>query len=257
MRAPFKVVCLAPAFAWVSCAPATEAPGPLYRLPYLEGQAYAVTQAPGGFITSHTSPDSRYAVDFRMPEATPVAAARAGVVSAVEWRHEAAARGLGAGNLVRVRHEDGTVATYAHLMHYGVAVEQGEIIEAGRIVGYSGATGDASAPHLHFDVTRIEGAGEAARQVSVPVRFYNGHPPEAFALRVGMAVAASYTMPAPQLAEPRAAAPPADARALPRLVRDRLPEPTPEVLAAGFVRLAAWLVLGLAGLAWFWRFARS
>ena len=67
--------------AFVTLAQAAE---PLYRLPYLEGQAYAVSQAPGGFISTHTAPESRHAVDFRMPEATPVVAARQGVVAAVE-----------------------------------------------------------------------------------------------------------------------------------------------------------------------------
>jgi murein DD-endopeptidase MepM/ murein hydrolase activator NlpD len=212
----------------------------LYRLPYLEGEAYAVSQAPGGFIGTHTTRATRRAVDFRMPEGTPVAAARGGVVIEAEWRIEG--RGAdGMGNVVRVRHADGTIGVYAHLEFAGVSVEAGEEIQAGRIVGYSGATGFASAPHLHFAVLRGE--------ESLPVRFYNGVPPEAFAPRVGMAIAARYAGPLEPLPAPRAA-PPAPRRA-------EAPPASPEAIAQGSLRLAAWILLGIAGLWWFYRFWRS
>lgn len=247
---------LAFALAWAPCAPAQEA---LYRLPYLEGQAYTISQAPGGFITTHTTRDSRHAVDFRMPEGTPVVAARDGVVAAAEWHYEAGARRQpfrGQGNLVRMRHADGTVAIYAHLMHFGVAVEQGEIIEAGRIVGYSGSTGYASGPHLHFAVTRLERAGDALEEVSVPVRFYNGNPASEFAPRVGLAVTAAYALPGVPLAVPPFASP-AIARTAPRQDDAARLAPSPEVLAGGLARLAAFCVAGLIGMVWFYRFSRS
>lgn len=85
------------------------------------------------------------------------------------------------GNLVRVRHTDGTAATYAHLGFFGVAVEEGEIVAAGKLLGYSGATGYASGPHLHFAVTRAA-AGDAREEASLPVMFYSGHPPAAACL---------------------------------------------------------------------------
>src|SRR5262245_40710767 len=85
-------------WAWLAlaCTPgawAGEEPAALYRLPYPEGQAYVITQAPGGIITTHASRANLHAVDFALPEATPVLAARGGTVIAAEWRNEAGASG--------------------------------------------------------------------------------------------------------------------------------------------------------------------
>lgn len=211
------------------------------------------SQAPGGMITTHMTRDSQHAVDIPMPEGTPVLAARGGVVAAAEWRHgtglETAPAWLG-GNLVRLRHADGTFATYAHLMPAGVAVELDEEIEAGRVIGYSGSTGFATGPHLHFGVTRLEPAGEGRAQVSVsvPVTFYVGDPPLAFAPRAALFVTADYS--------PRAEPP-----WLPSAPR-RLPQWSPPVLAPeqralAWGQLALWAAMGLAGIVWFYRFSRS
>jgi murein DD-endopeptidase MepM/ murein hydrolase activator NlpD len=240
--------------AWAPSAAAEEASAVLYRLPYQEGQAYMISQARRGFITTHTTPDSRDAVDFKMPEGTPVVAARDGVVIAAEWHYQAGAGRpalSGKGNLVRVRHADGTVATYAHLMYFGVSIEDGEIVAAGKLLGYSGSTGYASGPHLHFAVTRAAPsvrAGDALQEVSVPVMFYNGNPPVAFAPRVGLAVTASYLLPAEPLAAPRAT---------PRRVEAARTVPPPEVIAGGMVRLVVACLLALAGVIWFYRFSQS
>ena len=251
MRALHCLALFALAFAWAPGAMAQEA---LYRLPYLDGQAYTISQARGGFITTHTTPDSRHAVDFRMPEGTPVVAARDGVVIAAEWRHEGGARRQSPhnqGNMVGVRHADGTLATYAHLEHAGVSVEAGEEIWAGRIVGYSGSTGYVSGPHLHFAVTHFVRSGGAVEEVSLPVKFYNGNPPVEFTPRVGLAVTARPVWSATESQAPAAAPlPVARASAAP-------PPPPPEVLAGGFARLAAACLLLVAGMAWFYRFSRS
>ena len=42
----------------------------LYRLPYDDGAAYTISQAPGGMMTTHRTRDSRHAVDFMMPAGT-------------------------------------------------------------------------------------------------------------------------------------------------------------------------------------------
>ena len=235
------------ALAWASCALAGEAPEVLYRLPYPEGQAYVISQALGGINPTHTTPYSRHAVDFRMPPGTPVLAARAGVVIATEWRYEAGAEHptlLTKANMVRVRHADGSVAIYAHLLHFGVSVEQGEFVAAGRQLGLSGSTGFASGPHLHFAVT----TGEAPREVSVPVMFYIGSPPIAFEPRVGLAVTASYQQPA---------APPPEPRAAPRRFEALEGAPPPEVSVAGALGFLVVLLLGLAGMLWFYWFSRG
>jgi murein DD-endopeptidase MepM/ murein hydrolase activator NlpD len=242
------------ALAWAVCAQAEEA---LYRLPYLDGSAYTISQAPGGMIRTHTTRDSRYAIDFTMPEGTPVVAARDGVVVAVEWRH---VRGGNRGelryrsNFVRVRHADGSFAIYAHLVHAGVSVEEGEGVWAGRLLGYSGSTGYVSAPHLHFGVTLPDESQGV--EVSVPVIFYNGNPPVEFTPRAGLAVRASYAVPVEPMAWPGKRVP---ARSvLQDHWRPAPPAPpTAEMIAQGWIRIWAMLVAAVAGFAWFFRFSNS
>jgi len=123
------------------------------------------------------------AFDFRMPEGTPVLAAREGVVARVVdgFVRGGARRGLAdEANRVLVLHEDGTLGRYLHLRR-GVPVEVGERIVRGQLLGYSGHTGYSTEPHLHFDVVRATGEG---RYRSVPIRFASDDP-EGFVPRAG------------------------------------------------------------------------
>ena len=61
----------------------------------------------------------------------------------------------GWGNLVAVANEDGVQTMYAHLSV--VSVHLGELVSTGSVLGEVGATGDATGPHLHFEV-RVRGA---------------------------------------------------------------------------------------------------
>jgi murein DD-endopeptidase MepM/ murein hydrolase activator NlpD len=59
-------------------------------------------------------------------------------------------RSGGWGNLVVIKHGSGVQTLYAHLSR--IDVKLGQSVSPGAVVGLVGATGDASGPHLHFEV---------------------------------------------------------------------------------------------------------
>ena len=82
-------------------------------------------------------------LDIAAPAGAPVGAAAAGTVI------QAGPTGT-YGNLVAVRHADGTETRYAHLATIGV--RKGDAVAAGQPLGTVGATGRVTGPHLHFEV---------------------------------------------------------------------------------------------------------
>jgi murein DD-endopeptidase MepM/ murein hydrolase activator NlpD len=141
----------------------------VYTLPYQPGTEYKVTQGYNGTY-SHTGSD-QYAIDWKMPPGSPVHAARAGIVVKVkvdsnvggpDRKYEDKA------NYILVRHNDGTLANYAHLSKDGAKVKVGQIVEAGDLIGLSGNTGFTSGPHLHFSVFKTR---SGKQRESVPVKF--------------------------------------------------------------------------------------
>jgi len=87
-------------------------------------------------------------IDLPAPLGTPVYSARAGEVVWAGWRD-------GYGFLVTVAHGHGERSMYAHLSRLDVRV--GVWVGEGVRIGLVGATGDATGPHLHFEV-RVRGA---------------------------------------------------------------------------------------------------
>ena len=87
-------------------------------------------------------------IDLPAPLGTPVYSARSGEVVWSGWRD-------GYGLLVTVAHGHGERSMYAHLSRIDVRV--GVWIGQGVRIGLVGATGDATGPHLHFEV-RVKGA---------------------------------------------------------------------------------------------------
>jgi murein DD-endopeptidase MepM/ murein hydrolase activator NlpD len=88
-------------------------------------------------------------VDLVADAGTPVSAAAPGRVTWAGWLDG------GWGNLVVVAHTDGVRTLYAHLSEIDVQV--GDWVATGTDLGLVGATGDATGPHLHFEV-RLRGA---------------------------------------------------------------------------------------------------
>lgn len=139
-----------------------------YLIP-LQRQGLRVDQGFDGRF-SHTDPQNRYALDFAADIGTPVMAARGGVVMQVE--SDFAQAGLseeeygGRANFVRILHDDGTMALYAHLQPDGALVRVGQKVLQGQQIGLSGNTGFTSGPHLHFAVQVNRGM----RLESIPFR---------------------------------------------------------------------------------------
>lgn len=126
-----------------------------YMLPFAPGQAFTVGQSCNGSFTHFGA--RRFAVDFNMPQGTPIHAARDGIV--VDLKEDSRSGGPGAqyqdlGNYVIIQHSDRTLAQYFHLKQGGVSVNTGDRVRAGTLIGYSGNTGQSTGPHLHFDVVR-------------------------------------------------------------------------------------------------------
>lgn len=113
-----------------------------------------ITQGWGGHH-SHGDAENRHAVDFAIDEGTPVLAARAGTVMDIESGFSSTGRNVadaGRANYVRIVHDDGTMALYAHLSTDGVRVRIGQHVRRGDAIGLSGNTGFSAGPHLHFVV---------------------------------------------------------------------------------------------------------
>ena len=82
--------------------------------------------------------------DYAAPSGTPIRATSDGRVT---W----ARRNGSFGNLVIVKHDGGFQTKYAHLSKYANGVRNGKRIRQGDIIGYVGATGGATGPHLHYE----------------------------------------------------------------------------------------------------------
>jgi murein DD-endopeptidase MepM/ murein hydrolase activator NlpD len=143
----------------------------VYGLPYPAGLTFSVLQGWRGAFSHRGS--NEFAVDFDCPVATPVLAARPGVVVAAN----AAAQGAGTTpefldyrrtNFVLLLHDDGTLGEYMHLAPSGVEVAPGQRIARGQPIALSGNTGFSSTPHLHFQVMTAGDDGVSAR--SFPFR---------------------------------------------------------------------------------------
>jgi murein DD-endopeptidase MepM/ murein hydrolase activator NlpD len=129
--------------------------GTTYQLPYYSGKSFKVIQGFNGTLTHFG--DQAYAIDWNMPENTPVLAARGGIVVDTE---ESFSEGGASDyykdevNFVKILHSDGTIGRYFHFGYGKVNVSAGQKVKAGELIGYSGNTGFSTCPHLHFDVSK-------------------------------------------------------------------------------------------------------
>lgn len=124
---------------------------------FVAGSGYYSNPLPGGIITQRLH-DGR-AVDIGAARGTPIHAAADGTIIIV--RNNGGWNG-GYGNYVVITHGNGTQTLYSHLR--SSIVSAGQRVSNGQIIGYIGATGRATGPHLHFEV---RGAANPFRHCSV------------------------------------------------------------------------------------------
>lgn len=106
-----------------------------------------IISSPFGWRSHPISGDSRYheGIDIAATSGTPVGAAAAGTVTHASWLG-------GYGRLVIISHGNGLETRYGHLSSYAVNV--GQKVKAGDVIGYVGQSGDATGPHCHFEVRK-------------------------------------------------------------------------------------------------------
>lgn len=83
-------------------------------------------------------------IDIAAPVGTPVLASAPGVVTYAGWNSG------GFGNLVEIRHNDGTLTLYAH--NHRVRVREGQYVQQGELIADMGSTGRSTGPHVHFEI---------------------------------------------------------------------------------------------------------
>jgi len=98
-------------------------------------------------------------LDYGAPRGTPIVAAGDGVVTFAKKQSR------GYGNHLKIKH-NGTFSTlYAHMSKF--AVKSGTRVSQGQVIGYVGATGMATGPHLHYEVIK-NGQKVNPRNISFP-----------------------------------------------------------------------------------------
>ena len=86
-----------------------------------------------------------YGVDYGAPTGTPVRVTAGGVVEFAGWNQ-------GGGRMIKVRHPNGYLTAYLHLSKFASSIRPGRRVSQGEVIGYVGATGLATAPHLDYRV---------------------------------------------------------------------------------------------------------
>jgi murein DD-endopeptidase MepM/ murein hydrolase activator NlpD len=99
-------------------------------------------------------------IDYAAPRGTPILAAGDGKV-------EQASRTKANGNYVVIKHGEQFVTKYLHLSKFARSIRAGQRVKQGQTIGYVGATGYATGPHLHYEFL-VNGVHQNPRTVDLP-----------------------------------------------------------------------------------------
>ena len=115
-------------------------------------------------------------VDFYARYGTKIYAAGDGVIERADW-------GNGYGRQVRITHKRGITTLYAHLSAFAEGIRPGVEVHKGDLIGYVGASGTATGPHLHYEI-RKDGIQINPALIKLPSgRRLSKHPVELVAFR--------------------------------------------------------------------------
>jgi murein DD-endopeptidase MepM/ murein hydrolase activator NlpD len=117
-------------------------------------------------------------VDYAAPTGTAVWAAAGGVIA---QRGDAG----GAGNMVVIKHDGGIETAYMHLSKFADGQKVGQRVAAKTVIGYVGATGLATGPHLHFGVKQNGAFIDPSKLAPVRTRTLAGKDLDAFKGELG------------------------------------------------------------------------
>jgi len=103
-------------------------------------------------------------VDYAAPTGTPVRAVADGRIALAGWEG-------GFGNLVKIQHNGTYTSMYGHLSRFAPGIKTGTTVRQGQLIGFVGATGLATGPHLDF---RLVKGGQFINPLKV--NFVDGEP---------------------------------------------------------------------------------
>jgi murein DD-endopeptidase MepM/ murein hydrolase activator NlpD len=112
-------------------------------------QSFGPSELPGepamfGYPHFHTG------IDLGIAGGTPIRAAEPGQVVQAAGQTDSLGMLVGYGNLVRIQADSGRVDYYGHLLAF--AVQRGDVVQTGQVIGFVGSTGYSTGPHVHFEV---------------------------------------------------------------------------------------------------------
>ncbi|CAM4313728.1 peptidoglycan DD-metalloendopeptidase family protein [Kerstersia similis] len=100
-------------------------------------------------------------VDYAAPSGTPIHATGDGTISFAGWQN-------GYGNVIIIEHAGGYSTLYAHQSRLAAGMTKGRRVSQGEQIGYVGATGWATGPHLHYEF-RVQGVPVDPLSASLPI----------------------------------------------------------------------------------------
>ena len=109
-----------------------------------------------GYRVLDSGVDYHAGMDIGAAYNTPIRAAKSGVVMSGSSYHNTNTNTStqgddGTANSITLKHDDGTYSRYVHMLAHDMATP-GQRVEQGETIGYVGATGKASGPHIHFSI---------------------------------------------------------------------------------------------------------